>query len=93
MGIMDWKAIGLLGIALLVLLNAHATATASKASGFLKSQIRNQIILIWLLPVIGALIVIIFHRSSDDEDPPDDGSNSSDMNDAQLRSHWVGADR
>ncbi len=88
---MDWIAIGLLGIAFLVLLNVHATVTASKASGFSKSQIRNQIILVWILPVVGALIVIIFHRSADDEDPPDDGSNSSDMNDAQLRSYWWGA--
>ena len=90
---MEWKAIGLLGIAFLVLLNAHAAATASGARGFRRSQIRNQIILVWMLPVIGALIVIVFHRSSDVEDPPDDGSNSSDMNDAQLRSHWIGGDR
>ena len=88
---MDWIAILLLGIALLVLLNVHATVTALRASGFLKSQIRNQILLVWLLPVAGALIVIIFHRSADDEDPPDDGSNSSDMDDAQLRSYWTGA--
>ena len=90
---MNWIAIGLIGIVFLVLLNVYATVTSMRSSGFLKSQIRNQIILVWVLPVVGAVIVILFHRSADDEDPRDDGGNSSDMTDDQLRGYWTGGQR
>ena len=90
---MNWIALGLFGIASLVLLNVYATVTALRSSGFLKSQIRNQIILVWFLPVVGAVVVILFHRSADDEDPRDDGGNRSDMTDDQLRGYWIGGQR
>ncbi len=85
--------IGLIGALIVVLLNIFATIAALRAKDFLKSQIRNQIILAWLLPIIGAVIVISFHRSKDDEDPRDDGGNSSGMSDDQLRSYWVSGQR
>jgi len=89
----NWIAIGLIAVVFLVLLNVYATVTALRSSGFLNSQVRNQIILVWVLPVVGGMIVVLFHRSADDEDPRDDGGNSSDMTDGQLGKYWIGGQR
>ena len=91
---MNWTVFAAIGIALLLVLNSIATRTALGAKDFLKSQIRNQIFLIWLLPVVGAIVILVYHASSDDEDPRDDGGNSSDMTDQQLIDNvWLGGDR
>ena len=91
---MNWTAITFVGALFIVLLNVLATVIALRADGFLRSQIRNQIILVWVLPLFGAAFVILFHRSNDDEDPRDDGGNSSDMTDRQLYDNvWSGGGR
>ena len=86
--------IGSVGAFIVVLLNIFATIIALRAKDFLPSQIRNQIILAWLLPIAGSVIVIVFHRSKDDDDPKDDGGNGSDMTDRQLMKNvWIGHNR
>ena len=81
------------GIILLLVLDGYATFIILKSDDFLRSQKRNQLILTWVVPLIGAVIVIVFHRSMNDKDPPDDGDNQSDMTDGQLRQYWIGAPR
>ena len=77
-----------------MLLNILATISALRAKDYLPSQIRNQIILAWLLPIIGAVIVIAFHRSKDDDESKDDGGNGSDMTDQQMINNvWIGHNR
>ena len=91
---MNWTAIALFGASFIVLLNVFATVVALRSDGFLRSQIRNQVFLVWVLPLFGAAFVILFHRSNDDEDPRDDGGNSSDMTDRQLHDNvWSGGGR
>ncbi len=91
---MTWTTIGIICAFTFVLVSAYATFVALRAKGFLKSQIRNQIILVWLVPIFGAIFVILFHKSNDDEDPRDDGGNSSDMTDEQLYDNvWSGHNR
>jgi hypothetical protein len=86
--------IGSIGAFVVLLLNIFATVIALRAKNFLRPQIRNQIILAWLVPIIGAVIVIAFQRSRDDEDPKDGGGNGSDMTDPQLIDNvWIGHNR
>ena len=81
------------GIILLLVLDGYATFIILKSDDFLRSQKLNQLILTWVVPLIGAVIIIVFHRSMNDKDPPDDGDNQSDMTDGQLRQYWIGAPR
>lgn len=90
---MTLASLAALGVAVALVANIYATLTAVGATGFLRSQVRNQVIFVWLVPIVGSLVVILFHRSMDEEDPRDDGGNSSEMTDNQLSNYWIGGDR
>ena len=90
---MTWIVVGVIGAFLLVLFNVYASLLVRRAEGFERSQKRNQLLLVWLVPIIGALIVAIFHTATS-ANPRDEGDNGSEMTDQQLISNvWTGAPR
>ena len=90
---MAWIVVGVIGAFLVVLFNVYASFLIRRAEGFEHSQKRNQLLLVWLVPLVGALIVAIFHTATS-ADPRDEGDNGSEMTDEQLTSNvWIGAPR
>jgi hypothetical protein len=77
---------------LCIALNAFATRDILRAEGLSRSQVRNQLILVWLVPLIGAVTVMLVHRSdgSDDNSNGDDGDGSSMTKDGLVRHVWSG---
>lgn len=58
---------GFLTILIVVIINLAVTVKVVKSMFFTKTQKSLQIVLVWILPIIGALLIYFFHK--DDETP------------------------
>ena len=92
---MNWAVISLIIAVLCIVLNAIATRAIIRSDGLSRSQIRNQLILVWLVPIAGAVIVLLVHKSDGTDDTPsgDDSDGSSMTKEGLIRNVWTGAGR
>ncbi len=54
----------IMAIAALVVINGAASLAVWKSRLYTREQCRNQLVIIWLLPLVGALIVLVALRSA-----------------------------
>ena len=63
-------SIFILSVAAIVIINSIATMTCLNSKEFSSSQKSSQILLIWLIPLIGAAIIIMFLREDSKPSKP-----------------------
>lgn len=65
-----------IGLAVLVLINSYVSIFLLRRNDLESIQKVLQIVIVWLIPLIGAIGLWLFHRSQDDNDSNKPGTGS-----------------
>ncbi len=65
-----------IGLAVLVLINSYVSIFLLRRDDLESIQKVLQIVIVWLIPLIGAIGLWLFHRSQDDNDSKKPGTGS-----------------